>query len=162
MAHQPRFRTRTVAGRTPRRPFAPRPSTFSNTTARSTGNGTWRISGGSPSRRSSPRPPGVAGPWSLARSGAFPSRHQQMPHDVHFAGPNRKARMKEAVQGNDGSCSSLLWAHRLRTCRFRSSARSQGGPAWAEILAEPPTRGGGQEDWRISLSLVPRKSGKTG
>ena len=62
------------------------------------------------------------------------------PPKTRAAGPC--AGLEEAVQGKGESCPSLLGARRLRTCRFRSSVGSQGGPAWAEILAEPPTSGG--------------------
>jgi hypothetical protein len=61
--------------------------------------------------------------------------------------PLPRGPREKAVQGKGGSCPSLLGARRLRTCRFRARARSPGGPAWAEILEEPPTGGRGQEDW---------------
>jgi hypothetical protein len=49
---------------------------------------------------------------------------------------------KEAVQGRGGSSFSSREAPPLRTRRLPARVRSQGGPAWAEILEEPPTYGG--------------------
>ena len=67
----------------------------------------------------------------------------------------RKAqRRQEAVQGSGGSSFSLRRELLLRTRRFRSGGRSQGGPAWAETLAEPPTSGGKtgiMEQWNMRM-----------
>jgi len=64
-----------------------------------------------------------------------------------FKVPQARPKEEEAVQGSGESCPFLLGMRRLRTRRFRSRGRSPGGPAWAEILAEPPTGGRGQEGW---------------
>ena len=61
---------------------------------------------------------------------------------------------KRRLRGRGGWFRSLGGEPRLRARRFRSGARAQGGPAWAEDpgrAAHQRTRTGGMEDRRIGI-----------
>ena len=90
-----------------------------------------------------------------ARPGPLPPCHppRRPAHaSVSYASPGTLRRLwKRRFRGKASRALLFSGCGLLRTCRLRSGVRSQGGPAWAEILAEPPTSGGRQEDRRIGI-----------
>jgi len=82
-------------------------------------------------RKSYPPLPCLPAVWR-APAGAATHPPYRFPSAFIGGFKNHQPRREEAVQGKGESCSCLPWPRPLRTCRLRSSGRSQGGPACPE------------------------------